>query len=75
MWPVADIGFDIVNISLIYTKTILGSLGTFYDLRDADHCQPYFRGATIPGSSIGDILPCVKPLFQLSSQNFTNERR
>jgi hypothetical protein len=56
--------FYMVNIFFIFIKTIFDSLGTFYDLRDAGHCQPYFRGTSIPRSSIGDILPCVKPAVQ-----------
>jgi hypothetical protein len=56
-------------------NTSLHSPLTFYEQRDAEHCQPYYAGASILPSSIGDISPCVEPLVLLSSQSFTNERR
>jgi hypothetical protein len=62
------IQFDITNASSV-------SLLTFYVGRDPERCQSSYARTTIPGSSIGDISPCVEPLFILSSQSFTNERR
>ena len=56
------------------TKVTSASPLTFYAQRNPEHCQPYYARTTIPGSSIGDISPCVEQLSVLSSQSFTNER-
>ena len=58
-----------------HIKVTSASPLTFYAERDAEHCQSFYVRTSIPGSSIGDISPCVEPLFLLSSQSFTNERR
>lgn len=67
--------FDVDNNNFLIVNMFWISLLTFYDLRDAEHCQSSYGGTSIPGSSIGDHLPCVEPLSELSSQSFTNERR
>jgi len=67
--------FHVATKQFIYTKVTSAALLTFYARCDPDRCQPSRGRTTIPGSSIGDISPCVEPLFLLSSQSFTNERR
>jgi hypothetical protein len=51
---------------------------SFFTLRDLNHCQPYFRGASIRdglgGYSRFTLLYATMQLFP-SSQSFTNERR
>jgi hypothetical protein len=67
--------FDQVAIYFDTAKVSSAFLLTFYARRDRERCQSSRARTTIPGSSIGDISPCVEPLFLLSSQSFTNERR
>ena len=67
--------FDFTATLFHVTKVTSASLLTFYAERDAEHCQSYYARTSIPGSSIGDISPCVEQLYVLSSQSFTNERR
>ena len=49
--------YEIKN-RLNITKVILESPLTFYDERDAEHCQSSYAGTSISRSSIGDHLPC-----------------
>src|SRR4051812_26537912 len=64
--------FDNTEINFGQTKVTSASLLTFYVRRDPERCQSSLPGTTIPGSSIGDISPCVEQLSALSSQSFTN---
>jgi len=55
--------FNITNIYFGNINITFGYLDDVYTLCDPEHCQLSFRVASIPGSSIGDYLPCVEPLF------------